>query len=214
MTDFGYTLVIGDKNLSSWSLRAWLLMKHAEIPFIEEKIRLRQPDMQDAIKAHSPSGLVPALKTPDGVIWDSLAIAEFLNESHPAAQLWPPDRRARAVARSVSAEMHAGFANLRATMPLDFVNRIVGRTPVAAAAREIERIVHIWTECRETFGGGGPFLFGRFSIADAMYAPLVSRFRTYGVEIAGLAKDYADMLWALPAMREWEAGAAHEVEAA
>ncbi|MFP3943658.1 MAG: glutathione S-transferase family protein [Alphaproteobacteria bacterium] len=211
MSDYVYTLVIGDKNLSSWSLRPWFLMRQAEIPFTEEKIRLRGADTRERILAHSPSGLVPALKTPHGTIWDSLAIAEYLNEQHRDKSLWPEDTAARAMARAVSAEMHSGFAALRSIMPMDFVNRVMGTPPGEAVARDTERIIRIWTECRTAYGAQGPFLFGRFSIADAMYAPVVSRFRTYCVDVEGAAAEYMETIWCLPAIREWEKGAAEEV---
>lgn len=211
MSDSVYTLIIGDKNLSSWSLRPWFLMRQAGIPFIEEKIRLRGPDTRERILTHSPSGLVPALKTPHGTIWDSLAIAEYLNEQHPDKALWPDDTAARAMARSVSAEMHSGFTALRNVMPMDFVNRVMGTPPGEAVARDIARIVSIWTECRRAYGAGGPFLFGSFSIADAMFAPVVSRFRTYCVEVEGAAARYIDTVWDQDAIREWETGAAEEV---
>lgn len=211
MSDPSYTLVIGDKNLSSWSLRPWLLMRHAEIPFAEEKIRLRGSDTRERILAHSPSGLVPALKTPHGVIWDSLAIAEYLNEQHRDKSLWPEDTAARALARAVSAEMHSGFTALRQAMPMDFVNRVVSKALDDATAADIERIVQIWAQCRSVHRRDGPFLFGRFSIADAMYAPVVSRFRTYCVNVDSSAGEYMEAVWSLPAIQEWEAGAAEEV---
>ncbi len=213
MSDQVYTLVIGDKNLSSWSLRPWFLMRQAGIPFTEETIRLRGPDTKERILAHSPSGLVPALKTPHGVIWDSLAIAEYLNEQHPDKGLWPDDIGARAYARSISAEMHSGFTALRSVMPMDFINRVMGVPPGEAVARDIARIVSIWTECRTAYGSGGPYLFGRFSIADAMYAPVVSRFRTYCVQVGTMAADYIDTIWDQRAIHEWEASAAEEVAA-
>jgi glutathione S-transferase len=213
MSNQVYTLVIGDKNLSSWSLRPWFLMRQAGIPFAEVKVRLRGPDTRERILAHSPSGFVPALKSPHGVIWDSLAIAEYLNEQHGDKFLWPEDTAARALARSVSAEMHSGFVSLRSTMPMDFVNRVMGVPPGEAVARDIERVISIWTECRNAFHSGGPFLFGCFSIADAMYAPVVSRFRTYCVEVTGAAAEYTETIWNLPAIREWAEGAAEEVTA-
>jgi glutathione S-transferase len=217
MAAIGYTLVIGDKNLSSWSLRPWLALKHSGIPFAEECIRLRQPDSKAGILRHSPSGKVPALKTGSGVVWDSLAILEFLAERHLDCALWPQDDEARATARSISAEMHAGFAALRNDMPMDLLGRLPAPPMNAALQSDIERVVAIWQEARVKFGKGGPFLFGRFSNADAMYAPVATRFRTYGVDPArhgddGIAADYMTALLALPAMAEWTEGAEAEIE--
>lgn len=199
------TLVIGTKRYSSWSLRPWLAARMAGIPFDEVVITLRQPETKAEILKHSPSGKVPCLIHDQLTIWDSLAICEYLAEMHPT--LWPEGRDARAVARAVSAEMHAGFPNLRnacsmdmcATTPLDPV-------PPEVAA-EIERIGTLWTQCRARFGAAGPFLFGRFSIADAMYAPVVSRFTTFAVPLDPVAQAYCDAIWSLPAMQEWKQAA-------
>ena len=215
MTANGYTLVIGDKNLSSWSLRPWLALKHAGIPFAEECVRLRQPDSKAQILRHSPSGKVPALKTGSGVVWDSLAILEFLAERHPDCALWPQSDEARAVARSLSAEMHAGFAALRNEMPMDLLGRLPCPPIESALEADIRRIVSIWKDARLSFGQGGPFLFGRFSNADAMYAPVATRFRTYGVDLARYGDDgtgaaYGAALLALPAMAAWTEGAEAE----
>jgi len=205
-------LIIGNKNLSSWSLRPWLVLKQAGIAFEEVLIALRQPDSRQRILAHSPSGKVPCLIDGDIVIWDSLAIAEYIAERH--SELWPADNKARAVARAVSAEMHSGFTNLRTHMTMDVVKRAPneGRTP--EVEQDIARIVAIWNDCQARFGGAGEFLFGRFSIADAMYAPVCLRFQTYGVEPAGPAGVYLQTMLALPAMREWQAAALVEVAAA
>jgi glutathione S-transferase len=209
--------VIGDKNLSSWSLRPWLALKQCGIPFAEERIRLRQPDSKTEILRHSPSGKVPALKTEWGVIWDSLAILEFLAERHPECALWPQEGEARAAARSVSAEMHAGFFTLRNEMSMDLLGRLPPPPIEGALEADIRRIVAIWKDSRARFGKGGPFLFGAFSNADAMYAPVATRFRTYGVDLArygddGTAASYADALLALPAMAEWTEGARAETK--
>lgn len=205
-------LYIGDKNLSSWSLRAWLLMKQAGIPFREVLIRLDQDDTRTKILKQSPSGLVPCLTDGDLVIWDSLAIAETLAEDFPEKKLWPSDRAARARARSISAEMHAGFSALRKTWPMKFTALGLDQQPQAETARDIERIATIWTDTRQAFGAGGPFLFGEFSIADAFYAPVVSRFMTYGpVALPAAAAAYRDMMFALPVMQAWGDGAAREV---
>jgi len=205
--EWDFTLVIGTKNWSSWSLRPWYLMRMAGIAFREIEIPLRTADSPAAIRQYSPSGLVPVLKTGDGLtIWDSLAIAEFLADRFPALQLWPADSRARAVARSVSAEMHAGFRDLRIEWPMD----IVGRTPRApgeGAARDIARICAIWREARQAYSADGPFLFGRFSIADAMYAPVVSRFITYGLALDPELAAYRDTIWTSPGMLAWRQAA-------
>jgi len=215
MTANGYTLVIGDKNLSSWSLRPWLALKQCGIPFAEECIRLRQPGSKAGILRHSPSGKVPALKTGSGVVWDSLAILECLAERHPECALWPQSDKARAAARSISAEMHAGFAALRDEMPMDLLGRRPSPPMDAVLQTDIRRIVAIWKDIRANFGTDGPFLFGRFSNADAMYAPVATRFRTYGVDLARFGDDgtgaaYAATLLALPAMAEWTEGAKAE----
>jgi glutathione S-transferase len=211
----GYTLVIGDKNLSSWSLRPWLALKQCGIPFAEERVRLKQPGSKAEILRHTPGGKVPALKTQWGVVWDSLAILEFLAERHPECALWPHGSEARVVARSVAAEMHSGFATLRNEMSMDLLGRLPPPSIEDMLETDIRRIVAIWKDARARFGTGGPFLFGAFSNADAMYAPVATRFRTYGVELArygddGTAAAYAETLLALPAMAEWTKGAVAE----
>jgi glutathione S-transferase len=206
------TLVIGNKNYSSWSMRPWLLLRQADIPFEEVRIPLYQPDSAAQLAAWSPSGLLPALHDGDIRVWDSLAICEYVNERFPDKQLWPADTAARAVARAVSAEMHAGFGALRRDMSMNIRARYpgMGRTPECLA--EVARILTIWTDCRARFGSGGDFLFGRFGIADAMFAPVVLRFQTYGVALMGAAKDYAEAVLALPAMQEWVADGVAETE--
>lgn len=216
MTTNAYTLVIGDKNLSSWSLRPWLALKQCGIPFAEECIRLRQLDSKAEILRHCPSGKVPALKTKTGVVWDSLAILDYLAERHPEHSLWPQDEEARAAARSISAEMHSGFATLRNEMPMDLLSKLPSPPCGAALEADIGRIAAIWKDTRARFGQGGPFLFGAFSNADAMYAPVATRFRTYGVDLGrfgddGTAAAYAEAILALPAMAEWTEGARDEV---
>lgn len=209
------TLYIGDKNLSSWSLRAWLLLKQAGLEFSEKIIRLDQPDSREKLLQVSPSGLVPCLVHGDIRIWDSLAIAEYVNDLFPEKGLWPADRAARSLARAVSAEMHSGFAELRRFWPMNFTRRDMRHLRPPAVRRDIDRIAAIWTQCREKYERGGPFLFGAFSIADAMYAPVVSRFMTYGpVELPPRAADYARAMFDLPAMREWGEAAKAEVAAA
>jgi glutathione S-transferase len=213
-----YTLVIGDKNLSSWSLRPWIALKYFDIPFAEECVRLRQPESKATILRHSPSGKVPALRDGTRVIWDSLAILECLAEKHPEKSFWPKSDEARAEARSVSAEMHSGFATLRNEMSMELLARLPCPPIEEALEADIRRIVAIWHDCRRAYGTGGPFLFGAFSNADAMFTPVATRFRTYGVNLSkfgddGKAHAYADAMLALPAMAEWTLGAEAEVKA-
>ena len=208
-------LVIGNKNFSSWSLRPWLLLKQAGLPFREIPVRLRQADTKAQILAHSPSVKVPALIDGDLTVWDSLAICEYLAEkaSLNHVDLWPADPKARAEARSVSAEMHSGFAALRQHMSMEVAASRPGEVQTPEVLADIARIAALWTSCRERFAAAGPFLFGDFSVADAMYAPVAFRFHTYGVELPPLAAAYRDTLLALPAMQEWAAGARAEVGA-
>lgn len=206
------TLVIGNKNYSSWSLRPWLLLRQAGISFEEIRIPLYRPDTLDELRAWSPSGLVPLLRDGELKVWDSLAICEYLNERFPEHQLWPTDAAARAVARSVSAEMHAGFSGLRSAMCMNIRGRYPGKGRTPECLKDIERILALWADCRARFGAGGDFLFGHFTIADAMYAPVVLRFQTYGVALAGVARAYADAILALPALRDWVADALAETE--
>lgn len=210
MTDL--TLVIANKNTSSWSLRSWLLLKQFDIPFDEQLVRFQQPDTREELQRHSPSGLVPALKAPAGeIIWDSLAIAETLAEWYPQKTMWPEELSARAHARCLSAEMHSGFSNLRTVWPMDVRKEHVGLSIPAVVKKDLARICELWTDARSRFGADGPFLYGSFSIADAMYAPVVSRIRTYGpVAMFGELNDYMEAVWNLPAMQEWRASALEE----
>jgi glutathione S-transferase len=206
-------LIIGDKAWSSWSLRPWLAAKVAKIPFREVAIRLRQVDTADQIARYSPSERIPALHHGGLVVWDSLAICDYLAELAPESGLWPEDASARATARSVSAEMHSGFQALRSEFPMDFHARIGGQTPSRQARADIERIVAIWRETRQKFGQNGPLLFGSFTIADAMFAPVSTRFQTYGFNLAeygddGTAELYSQSVLAMSEMQEWGEGAA------
>ncbi|AOJ82294.1 glutathione S-transferase [Burkholderia savannae] len=202
-------LVIGDKNYSSWSMRPWVLMKHFAIPFDEVMIGLRLDDTTARIRAHSPSGKVPCLVDDDGgAVWDSLAILETLAERFPQYALWPRDPAARAQARSVCAEMHAGFGALRSDMPLNVRESHPGRGATPAALADVERIDELWRTCLAA--SGGPFLFGEFSIVDAMYAPVVLRFKTYEPPLSAEASAYAARVAELPAVREWIEGARGE----
>jgi glutathione S-transferase len=204
-------LVIGTYNYSSWSLRPWLALRMAGVAFETLRIALYQSDTKARILAHSPAGTVPVFEHGELVLWESLAICEYAAELAPGAQLWPADAAMRARARSVATEMHGGFPAVRQTLPMNFRGR-ARRTPELSpdARAQVERIHASWTDCRMRFGAGGPFLFGRFSVADAMYAPVVSRFRTYGVALGPEASAYVDAVWALPAMQEWGAEAARE----
>lgn len=203
-------LVIGNKNYSSWSLRPWLLMRHAGIAFEEIPLRLSTKAFSEEIFRYSPAGKVPALIDGDVTVWDSLSIAEYLAERFPEKNLWPADVAARAVARSVCAEMHSGFGNLRSQMTMNVTAILPGLGWNVAVQHDIDRIAAIWTDLRARHGAKGPFLFGEFTVADAFYAPVVSRFATYGVHLPEAAKAYADFMLALPAMQEWVAGAHEE----
>lgn len=203
-------LVIGNKNYSSWSLRPWLALKQAGTQFRELVIPLYRPESRDKLLEQSPSGRVPALRHGRVVVWDSLAICEYVAELFPESGLWPAEREARAVARSMCAEMHSGFAALRANMGMNARAHLpgLGRTP--DSLRDIDRVRSLWTDARRRFGKDGPFLFGRFSIADAMYAPVVLRFRTYEVELDAPLREYCAAMLALPALEEWIAAARTE----
>ena len=207
-----YTLVIGNKNYSSWSLRAWLLMKHAGIPFDEIRIPLYVAGSKESLRKYAPSGKVPVLLDGSLAIWDSLAIAEYLAEHHPDRRLWPQDSAVRAVARSISAEMHSGFGALRSNMSMNCRGSFPGIGRTVEVAADVERIQRMWIDCRERFGVAGPFLFGEFTTADAMYAPVVLRFKTYAVQLAPVARQYADTVLGLPALQDWVEAAKAEIE--
>ncbi|MGZ5915160.1 MAG: glutathione S-transferase family protein [Hyphomicrobium sp.] len=214
-----YRLVIGNKTWSSWSLRPWLAMRRAGLPFDEINVRLRLPDTKAQILKHSPSGMVPTLIDGELAIWDSLAILEYLAERHPEAELWPREASARAIARSAAAEMHSGFGPLRQHCSMDVFIRAPQATLPDEVAANVQRIVALWRECRSKFGDVGPFLFGRFSAADAMYAPVASRFRSYVPDLApygddGTAQAYVETIFAMPEMAAWIEGARAETVAA
>jgi glutathione S-transferase len=199
-----YVLRIGEKNYSSWSSRPWILMKQAGIPFTERLVSLAADAGKPARMASLPAGRVPVLEDDGFLVWDSLAIAEYLAERHPG--LWPADPQARAWARSICAEMHSGFMALRSGMSLDVRARRPQRKRSAAIQEDIARIAAIWTETRRRYGAGGTLLFGGFTIADAFFAAVAFRFQTYGVEVAGEAGAYVAALLALPAVQAWEQG--------
>jgi glutathione S-transferase len=202
-------IVVGNKNYSSWSMRGWLMVKKTRQPFEEVVIGLDRPDTAENIKKYSPSGRVPVLLSGALTVWDSLAIGEYLAEAYPAASLWPKDAEARAVARSISAEMHSGFVSLRTHCPMKMKERIQQDTP-QEALDDAARVRGIWTSTRERYGSNGPFLFGSFTIADAMFAPVVSRFRTYGLPITGPAAAYAEAVWNDPDFQMWYEAARSE----
>ena len=196
-------LILGNKNYSSWSLRPWIAMRNAGLDFEEEVIPLYEPGSAERMLAYSPTGKVPVLLDGEMVIWESLAILDHLAEKFPKAQLWPADPKARAHARAISAEMHAGFMNLRRHCPMNMRRESRKLELTAEAAADVRRIEQIWTDCRARFGDGGPFLFGTFGAADAMYAPIVSRFASYAIGVGAAAEAYMMAVMALPAWIEW-----------
>ena len=208
------SIVIGNKNYSSWSMRPWLALKKTSQPFREEPIALRQPDTTQRILAHSGAGKVPVLRHGAIVVWESLAICEYLAETFPAARLWPAAADARAHARAASSEMHAGFAELRKNMPMDISHDRKAQSRAHLVRDEIDRICRIWTEARDRFGAqiGGDFLYGDFTVADAMFAPVVTRFRTYGVALDTTCARYAEAVLDWPGFKEWEAAARAETQ--
>jgi glutathione S-transferase len=206
----GLHLVIGNKNYSSWSFRPWIAMTVAGIPFDETVVSLGDPAFKARLLKVTPAGKVPALVDGDTHLWESLAILEFLAEKFPAARLWPVDAAARAHARAIASEMHAGFIPLRRHCPMNFWRPVRRRDLTEEVAANVTRIDAMWSDCRERFGAGGPFLFGAFSAADAMYAPVVSRFHTYDIAVSPAARAYMDAVMGLPAWAAWRAAALAE----
>ena len=206
------TLIIGNKNYSTWSLRAWLLLREAGIDFEEHRIALDEATTSSQIAAYTNAGRVPVLVLDECTIWDTLAIAETVAERWPEKQLWPTDPDARAHARSVSAEMHSGFETLRNSMPMNC--RAMGRKVSLPdkLTDDIDRVIAIWTDCHQRYSADGDWLFGNFSVADAMFAPVVLRFRTYGINLPESAASYATRLLESPAMQEWLTAAETEIE--
>lgn len=211
-----YTLIVGTKEWSSWSLRAYMAMRATGAPFEEKLVRLRRDTTAPEVRQVSPSGWVPVLKIEgsgrEQLVWDSLAICETLAERHPEAKLWPGDPLVRAEARSYSAEMHSGFADMRDQLSMEFARKLPTPSLRDSTKAQIERIISAWVQALERHSGGNDFLFGRFSVADCMYAPVVSRFRTYGIALPRPAQDYCERMWALPSMRDWEKAAQAEIE--
>ena len=206
------TLVIGNKNYSSWSMRPWVLLRQLGIPFEEVKLRFHSPEWDAAIGQRSPSGLVPVLWRGETAVWDSLAIAESVAEWYPDRGAWPRDPVARAFARSACAEMHAGFRALRSAMPMNIRSRHPGKGHTPAALADAARIEGLWIEARARFGNGGPFLFGDFGIADAMFTPVVMRFETYGVSTGPVASAYRRAVLEAPGVAAWVEGALAETD--
>lgn len=205
----GLHLIIGNKNYSSWSLRPWFAMKMAKLSFDETVIQLDVPETKARIAEHSGAGRVPVLHHGQVAVWESLAILEYLAETFPEKNLWPAGKAARATARAISSEMHAGFSALRNACPMNLRRKRKKAAMDAAVRADVARIDHIWTSCREKYGKGGKFLFGRFSNADAMYMPVVTRFDTYDIRVSPAARAYMDHMLGTPAFREWkEAGVA------
>jgi glutathione S-transferase len=206
------TLVIGNKNYSSWSMRPWVLMKQLGIAFDEVKLRFHSPEWDAQIERWSPSRLVPVLWRGDQSVWDSLAILETLHEWYPDKGVWPRQEKARALARASSAEMHAGFRDLRSNMPMNIRGSHPGKGMKPEVQADIARIEALWSEARQRFGDGGPFLFGAFTAADAMYAPVVMRFRTYAVKLAPESARYCEAMLGAPGVRAWIDEALEEKE--
>jgi glutathione S-transferase len=202
------TLILGNKAYSSWSLRPWIALKQAGIPFEEIVIPIYMDGSSEAIRKYSPAGKVPILKDGGFTVWDSLAIIEYVAEKYP--KLWPSDPKARAVARSISAEMHSGFVPLRKLCTMNTRRHYPNFELTDEVRDNVKRIDQIWSETRAEYGKGGPFLFGAWSGADAMYAPVVTRFTTYDVKLSKTSQDYCDAVLALPAMKDWYADAAKE----
>lgn len=204
MTDL--KLVIGDKKLSSWSMRPWILLKEKNIPFTEISLTLNTPEFHEKIKLYSNAGKVPVLVDDDVKIWDTYGIVEYLAETFPEKNLWPKDKTLRAVARSIVAEMHSGFTDLRKNLPMKIVEKLHGKSFPEEVWKDIQRIESIWKECLHSYKG--PFLFGKeFTIADAFYAPVVGRFITYGIELGPEANEYVSKIRNLHSYKEWIEGA-------
>lgn len=203
-------LVIGNRNYSSWSLRPWIAMRVSGIEFTEEVIALDQPDTKARIAARSPAGRVPVLLHGEIVVWESLAILEYLAEVYRDARLWPAAPAARAMARAVASEMHAGFQALRKHCPMNMRRPKAALELPPAVQADVRRIEDIWRTCREVHGADGPFLFGRFTAADAMFAPVVNRFEVYAVPVSQPSRDYMAAVMALPAWRIWKTSAEAE----
>ena len=206
-------LIIGNKNYSSWSLRPWLALKAFDIPFEEVLVPLDAPDFKERVRAHSPAGRVPVLVDGAAIVWESIAIIEHLAERFPDKALWPVDPVARGAARSLATEMHNGFGALRSVAPMNLWRPVEARAFPEAALQDVRRISRRWSDARQRFGTGGDFLFGEFSAADAMYAPVATRLRTYDIPVDSLVGDYVEAIHAHPAFVEWKQAALAETGA-
>lgn len=206
------TLIIGNKNYSSWSLRPWILMRHHELDFAEERHVLFTDTIRDELEAYGSDYKVPILVDDETIVWDSLAILEYISEQHLAGKGWPADANARALARSISAEMHSSFANVRGEMPMNCRKFFPEYKISDKAETEVNRIKALWQRCRDEFGQSGPWLFGEFCIADAMYAPIVMRFISYDVPVEGDIKAYMETVSSHPGIQEWVAAGRAEKE--
>lgn len=204
------TLVIGNKAYSSWSLRPWLAMKHLGLAFDEVLVLMGLPSTRPDVLKHGASTTIPILKDGDILVWETLAILEYLNETYAGGALWPKDKAARAHARAISNEMHAGFGALRARCPMNVRRRVEPYALTPEAQQNVDRIQAIWSEARQRYGADGPFLYGAFSAADAMYAPVVMRLHFYAIPVNALSRAYMDAILAHPAMRQWLDDAARE----
>jgi glutathione S-transferase len=211
-----YKLIVGTKDWSSWSLRPYMALRHIGVPFDEDVVPLRKETTSPEILKYSPTGRVPVLNITEGgttySVWDSLAICETLAERHAEAKLWPGDVKTRAIARAYAAEMHSGFPDLRQQLPMDFARRLPTPDLRDDTRAQIARIIASWREALDQHGKDGGFLFGRFSVADCMYAPVVSRFVTYGIDVPTPVRIYMDRVMALPAMLDWGRASKAEVD--
>ena len=210
------TLVVGNKNYSSWSMRLWVLLRGLNLPFQERLVKFESKDWSENIGRLSPSGMVPVLWEGEPgsgfATWDTLAIAERVHELFPTAGAWPSDAHARARARSLCAEFHSGFRTFRGAMPMNIRSRYPGKGMTPEVTKDIERICALWTDARKTYGGTGSYLFGAFGAADAFYAPVATRFVTYGVELKDAAREYQQALLESPGVKAWSAEAVKETE--
>lgn len=199
-----FTLIIGNKNVSSWSLRGWLAIKRANVDFKEILINLRPECEYEKLNALTPAGKVPTLQIGENqYVWDSLAIAEYFNDFCPDINYWPTDINERAHARSISSEMHSGFVTLRSIMPMDCLNKYDSPEMSSDLKKDIDRVIQIWTDCRNQYAAKGPFLFGEYSIADMMFAPVVFRFKGYGIELPDVIETYCFAVTSHPDIQEW-----------
>lgn len=205
-----FTLIIGNKNYSSWSLRPWILMKYFKIPFEELLVPLYEGNYKSELVKYAPNEKVPILIDGDVKVWESLSICEYVAERFPNERMWPQKIEHRAWARSVAQEMHAGFSHLRKHMPMNIRGTFPGKGRSHEVGLDIHRVLQIWESCRRQFKNDGPFLFGHFTIADAMFVPVVTRFRTYGVKTVSYSNEYYDTILDLPSFKEWEAAAGRE----